>query len=88
MMRLNTDDYRFCYLWQRLRSHTTLLLVLTLVATVAQAGPNDDKDGDGLTTKEEKSYGTKPKKADTDKDGLSDGEEKIVGERIAALFGA
>lgn len=37
--------------------------------------PNDDKDGDGLLRKEEKSLGTDPKNPDTDGDGLTDGDE-------------
>ncbi len=39
------------------------------------AGGNPDKDGDGLTNKEEKARGTNPNLADTDGDGLTDGEE-------------
>ncbi len=41
-------------------------------------GGNPDKDGDGLTKKEEKARGTNPNLADTDGDGLSDGEEVNV----------
>ncbi|MCK7519602.1 MAG: outer membrane beta-barrel protein [Ignavibacteriales bacterium] len=36
---------------------------------------SSDKDGDGLTKREEKELGTDPDNADTDGDGLKDGEE-------------
>jgi len=36
---------------------------------------SSDKDGDGLTKREEKELGTDPDNRDTDGDGLSDGEE-------------
>ncbi|GAA3650616.1 hypothetical protein GCM10022237_07980 [Nocardioides ginsengisoli] len=37
--------------------------------------PNDDKDGDGLTTDQEIALGTDPANPDTDGDGLTDGAE-------------
>lgn len=41
-------------------------------------GINQDKDADGLLDKDEKKYGTDPKKADTDGDGLKDGAEVMA----------
>lgn len=39
---------------------------------------NDDPDGDGLSTADEKALGTNPRMVDTDGDGLLDGEEVRV----------
>ncbi|MCX6641733.1 MAG: DUF6089 family protein [bacterium] len=38
---------------------------------------NQDKDKDGLTSKQEKELGTNPKNPDTDGDGLNDGDEYL-----------
>jgi len=43
--------------------------------TFAGENPNSDKDGDGLTLREEKELGTDPMNPDTDGDGLNDGAE-------------
>lgn len=40
---------------------------------------SNDKDGDGLSNKEEEKYGTDPENADTDGDGYLDGEEIASG---------
>jgi outer membrane protein OmpA-like peptidoglycan-associated protein len=49
----------------------------TLELGISILGNRDDldPDGDGLTNKEEKGYGTNPLNPDTDGDGLRDGEE-------------
>ena len=44
-----------------------------------QAGALLDSDQDGLTTAEERFYGTDPNVSDTDGDGFSDGEEVRAG---------
>lgn len=41
--------------------------------------PDGDRDGDGLTNREEQELGTDPDKADTDGDGLKDGSETLTG---------
>ncbi|MFZ5433722.1 MAG: OmpA family protein [Calditrichota bacterium] len=39
---------------------------------------NKDRDGDGLTNKQEKELGTDPRNPDTDGDGLTDGDEYLT----------
>lgn len=42
-------------------------------------GPDDDPDGDTLTTKDELANGTDPSQSDTDGDGLADNKESELG---------
>ena len=51
-----------------------------LVWRAAEGDPDDDPDGDGLTTRDEIGrHGTDPKQPDTDGDGLSDAAELLLG---------
>jgi len=55
------------------------LLLAGGVAVLFGCNPNGDRDGDGLSNRDEERYGTDPKVADTDGDGIDDGEEVDIG---------
>src|SRR5262245_63198960 len=43
------------------------------------AGRPGDRDGDGISDRDERRAGTDPASADTDADGIKDGEERRLG---------